>query len=184
MLITFVRAIILYIIVLIVMRLMGKREIGQLQPFELAISIMIADLASIPMTETGIPIPQPRPLRAGKTHAPSRHRDAEEIHPLLCLHHILLYRRPSGCHHKKRRSGNSAYHFGVVIHCVLHHRQHRLQARARRQMGSVGRHLAQLCRTPPAGCISHLQSRGRLGRVQLRGRHQVLPPHSRQGHGA
>ncbi len=38
------------------MRLMGKREIGQLQPFELAISIMIADLASIPMTETGIPI--------------------------------------------------------------------------------------------------------------------------------
>ncbi len=56
MLITFFRSIILYIIVLIVMRLMGKREIGQLQPFELAISIMIADLASIPMTEIGIPI--------------------------------------------------------------------------------------------------------------------------------
>lgn len=56
MLITFFRAIILYIIVLIVMRLMGKREIGELQPFELAISIMIADLASIPMTETGIPL--------------------------------------------------------------------------------------------------------------------------------
>lgn len=56
MLITFSRAIILYIIVLIVMRLMGKREIGQLQPFELAISIMIADLSTIPMTETGIPI--------------------------------------------------------------------------------------------------------------------------------
>jgi len=56
MLITFFRAIILYIIVLIVMRLMGKREIGQLQPFELAISIMIADLATIPMTATGIPI--------------------------------------------------------------------------------------------------------------------------------
>lgn len=56
MLINFVRSIILYIIVLIVMRLMGKREIGQLQPFELAIAIMIADLASIPMTETGVPI--------------------------------------------------------------------------------------------------------------------------------
>ena len=56
MLITFFRAIVLYIIVLIVMRLMGKREIGQLQPFELAISIMIADLASFPMTEFGIPI--------------------------------------------------------------------------------------------------------------------------------
>lgn len=56
MLITLIRSIILYIIVLIVMRLMGKREIGQLQPFELAISIMIADLAAIPMSDTGIPI--------------------------------------------------------------------------------------------------------------------------------
>lgn len=56
MIITFIRSIILYIIVLVVMRLMGKREIGQLQPFELAISIMIADLASIPMADTGIPI--------------------------------------------------------------------------------------------------------------------------------
>lgn len=56
MLITFTRSIVLYIIILIVMRLMGKREIGQLQPFELAIAIMIADLASIPMTDTGIPI--------------------------------------------------------------------------------------------------------------------------------
>ena len=56
MIITFFRAIVLYIVVLIVMRLMGKREIGQLQPFELAISIMIADLATIPMAEPGIPI--------------------------------------------------------------------------------------------------------------------------------
>lgn len=56
MLLTFIRTIILYILVLVVMRFMGKREIGQLQPFELAISIMIADLATIPMAETGIPI--------------------------------------------------------------------------------------------------------------------------------
>ena len=56
MLVTFTRSILLYVIILIVMRLMGKREIGQLQPFELVIAIMIADLASIPMTDTGIPI--------------------------------------------------------------------------------------------------------------------------------
>ena len=56
MLITFIRAIILYTLVLIVMRIMGKREIGQLQPFELAIAIMIADLASIPMSDIGTPI--------------------------------------------------------------------------------------------------------------------------------
>jgi len=56
MLINFVRAIFLYIVVLIVMRSMGKREIGQLQPFELVIAIMIADLATIPMSEVGVPI--------------------------------------------------------------------------------------------------------------------------------
>ena len=56
MLIIFVRAIVLYILVLMVMRLMGKREIGQMQPFELAISIMIADLAAVPMAELGIPL--------------------------------------------------------------------------------------------------------------------------------
>lgn len=56
MLSTFVRVIIIYILVLIVMRLMGKREIGQLQPFELVVAIMIADLATIPMSDIGIPI--------------------------------------------------------------------------------------------------------------------------------
>ena len=52
----FIRVIILYILVLIIMRLMGKREIGQMQPFELVIAIMIADLASIPMADIGIPL--------------------------------------------------------------------------------------------------------------------------------
>lgn len=52
----FVRVIILYILVLAIMRLMGKREIGQMQPFELVIAIMIADLASIPMSDVGIPL--------------------------------------------------------------------------------------------------------------------------------
>lgn len=56
MLVIFVRSIILYLIILIVMRLMGKREIGQLQPFELVIAILIADLASIPMSGWGIPL--------------------------------------------------------------------------------------------------------------------------------
>ena len=53
---TFVRVIILYSLLLFVMRLMGKRELGQMQPFELVIAIMIADLASIPMSDTGIPL--------------------------------------------------------------------------------------------------------------------------------
>lgn len=56
MLNTFIRVSIIYLLVLIVMRLMGKREISQMQPFELVIAIMIADLASVPMADTGIPI--------------------------------------------------------------------------------------------------------------------------------
>lgn len=56
MLITFARSIILYIILLVVMRMMGKREIGQLQPFEFVIAIMIADLAATPIANSGIPI--------------------------------------------------------------------------------------------------------------------------------
>ena len=56
MLVLFIRSILIYILVLIVMRLMGKRQIGQLQPFELVISIMIADLAATPIANGGIPI--------------------------------------------------------------------------------------------------------------------------------
>ncbi len=56
MLNTFIRVTIIYILVLVIMRLMGKREIGQMQPFELVIAIMIADLASVPMADIGIPI--------------------------------------------------------------------------------------------------------------------------------
>ena len=52
----FIRVLILYILVLVTMRLMGKREIGQMQPFELVVAIMIADLAAVPMGDTGIPI--------------------------------------------------------------------------------------------------------------------------------
>ena len=56
MLVLFIRSILIYIIVLVVMRVMGKREIGQLQPFELVISIMIADLAASPISNSGISI--------------------------------------------------------------------------------------------------------------------------------
>lgn len=56
MLLIFTRSVVLYFFVLIVMRLMGKRELSQLQPFELVISMMIANLATIPMEEVGVPL--------------------------------------------------------------------------------------------------------------------------------
>lgn len=54
MLVIFIRTVIIYFIVLIVMRLMGKSEISQFQPFEFVIAIMIADLAIVPMQNPGI----------------------------------------------------------------------------------------------------------------------------------
>ena len=51
-----VRALLIYTIVLIVFRLMGKRQLGQMQPFELVLTLIIADLATIPMAEASIPI--------------------------------------------------------------------------------------------------------------------------------
>lgn len=56
MLISFVRALILYAFVVIVMRVMGKRQLGEMQPFELVVALMIADLASIPMENSGKPL--------------------------------------------------------------------------------------------------------------------------------
>lgn len=56
MLNNFLRCIILYLLLLVVMRLMGKRQIGELQPFEFAITLVVADLACLPMQDSTIPI--------------------------------------------------------------------------------------------------------------------------------
>lgn len=56
MLTIFARSVLLYIASLLAMRAMGKREVGQLQPFELVVVIMIAELAATPMGGVGIPL--------------------------------------------------------------------------------------------------------------------------------
>lgn len=52
------RSLILYILILFLVRLMGKRQLGEMQPFELVITLIIADLATIPMAETALPLLQ------------------------------------------------------------------------------------------------------------------------------
>ncbi len=52
----FIRTTIIFITLLILMRLMGKSQIGEMQPFEFVISLLIAELACIPMADTSIPI--------------------------------------------------------------------------------------------------------------------------------
>ncbi len=56
MAISFIRTIILYLLVITGLRIMGKRQIGEMQPSELVVAIMISDLATIPMQDVGIPL--------------------------------------------------------------------------------------------------------------------------------
>ena len=51
-----IRSLVLVCFAVLAMRLMGKRQVGQLQPFELVIAIMIADLASTPMESLDTPL--------------------------------------------------------------------------------------------------------------------------------
>ena len=51
-----IRTAIIFIVLLIIMRLMGKRQIGEMQPFELVITLLIAELACIPMADVSIPL--------------------------------------------------------------------------------------------------------------------------------
>lgn len=56
MLTIIIRSILIYLIVLFVFRIMGKRQLGQMQPFELVLTLIIADLATIPMAEVSMPV--------------------------------------------------------------------------------------------------------------------------------
>lgn len=56
MVIAFVRTIILYVFIIAGIRLMGKRQVGELEPSELVLALIIADLAAVPMQDFGIPL--------------------------------------------------------------------------------------------------------------------------------
>lgn len=56
MLTIFIRAVILYLIAVVAIRVMGKRQVGQLQPFELVVVIMIAEVSSTPIDNIGQPM--------------------------------------------------------------------------------------------------------------------------------
>ena len=56
MLVVFIRAILLYLLVIFCMRLMGKRQLGELQPSELVTTILISNIAALPIEDTNIPM--------------------------------------------------------------------------------------------------------------------------------
>jgi len=56
LLIGVIRTIVIYLIIVFILRLMGKTQVSQLQPFELVIILMISELATVPSEDTGIPL--------------------------------------------------------------------------------------------------------------------------------
>jgi len=56
MTISVMRTVILYILLVGAMRLMGKRQLGELQPSELVVTLLLSDLAAVPMQENGLPL--------------------------------------------------------------------------------------------------------------------------------
>lgn len=56
MMTAFVRTAILYLLIMIGLRLMGKRQIGELEPTELVMTMLLSDLAAVPMQDFGIPL--------------------------------------------------------------------------------------------------------------------------------
>ena len=56
MTIAVVRTVVLYLLLMAAMRLMGKRQLGELQPSELVVTLLLSDLAAVPMQENGLPL--------------------------------------------------------------------------------------------------------------------------------
>lgn len=56
MAIVLIRAVLLYIVITLCLRLMGKRQIGELQPSELVVTILISNIAAIPVEDSSVPM--------------------------------------------------------------------------------------------------------------------------------
>lgn len=56
MILSYIRTVILYLVLIGVVRLMGKRQIGEMEPSEFVVTMLIANLAAIPMQDGGIPL--------------------------------------------------------------------------------------------------------------------------------
>lgn len=56
MFVVLIRTVILYVSIIIGLRLLGKRQLGELEPAELTVALILADLASVPMQDNGIPL--------------------------------------------------------------------------------------------------------------------------------
>ena len=56
MILSYIRTVVLYLVLIFAVRMMGKRQIGQMEPSEFVVTMLVANLAAIPMQDEGIPI--------------------------------------------------------------------------------------------------------------------------------
>lgn len=56
MLISMIRSVILYLLLIVVIRLLGKRQLAEMEPSEFVVTLLIADLASVPMQDLAAPL--------------------------------------------------------------------------------------------------------------------------------
>jgi uncharacterized membrane protein YcaP (DUF421 family) len=56
LILSYLRTVILYLVLILAIRMMGKRQIGQMEPSEFVVTMLVANLASIPMQDGGIPL--------------------------------------------------------------------------------------------------------------------------------
>ena len=89
------RTLILYFAVIAAVRLMGKRQIGELDPSELVITILVSDLAAVPMQDLGIPmfaglVPIATPMKLSK-------RCASKMYPPCPMSNMASSSRTARC---------------------------------------------------------------------------------------
>ena len=56
MILSYMRTVVLYLVLIFAIRMMGKRQIGQMEPSEFVVTMLVANLAAIPMQDGGIPL--------------------------------------------------------------------------------------------------------------------------------
>ena len=56
MILSYLRTLLLYLVLILVIRVMGKRQIGEMEPAEFVVTMLVANLAAIPMQDGAIPL--------------------------------------------------------------------------------------------------------------------------------
>ena len=88
----------------------------------------------------------------------TRPRMASEIHFVVCLPYIFLYRSSSRSHHRQRRTGITCRNIHYSLYHILHHKHYGAKDGSRRYLGSMAGNVVFVGNTTADRCIHHIQS--------------------------